>query len=307
MTEKTEPETWLAKYSVEVFTTLLILGGIISFIIFVNYYTSSNPATTAMDISASSSPQALVPTPLSQQAATNDTGTQILSLQRRLDDLELQLKSQEQQNRNQGTLPQINARAIVFIFCINGDQVQTGSGTIVTADGYIITNKHVIASDNGVPLCGALMQEDNSTGLDPSSYYRLSIFVPGAGYYGDLDVAKLKITGRFDRTTDQTFALPESFPFITPADSLPNMGDPLFIFGYPAASDLAFNVTTGIVSSISNDKSYFNTNAIINHGNSGGAAFASDGQFVGIPTSKYVANNDYLGRVIPFSSFYYVH
>jgi len=136
-----------------------------------------------------------------------------------------------------------------------------------------------------------------SPALQTGTIYSLSTTAPGAGFYTGYDAALLQIDGAINTNTDSSVSLPSSFPYIRPQGGNLKQGDTLYIFGYPGASDLVFNVTKGIVSSLP-PGDFINTDAVIDEGNSGGAAITSDGRFVGIPTQKYIANSDYLGQIL---------
>lgn len=200
--------------------------------------------------------------------------------------------------------PTINTDAIVLIVCGNGSgSLQSGSGTIIDATGRVLTNKHVVTDDYSRSLtCVAFMNTGgNSPQLKKDVYYNLSIQV---GFYTDLDAILLKIDSAQNTQNDNNVPLPKSFPFIKPQGGSLKQGDALYVFGYPAASEFVFNVTRGIVSSFSPDGTFINTDTIIDHGNSGGAAITSDGRFVGIPTQRYTGNGDYLGQILKVENLY---
>ena len=134
--------------------------------------------------------------------------------------------------------------------------------------------------------------------LQQEVLYLLNVSAPNAGYYSSYDAAVLAISSAVNIQTQSSVSLPTSFPFIRPQGGNLKQGDSLFIFGYPGASSFVFNVTRGIVSSFTTDNTFINTDAIIDLGNSGGAAMTSDGRFVGIPTQKYVGDGDYLGQIL---------
>ncbi len=211
-------------------------------------------------------------------------------------------QSQTTTEQTSNNFPSIDTRAIVLIVCFDssGNLSQSGSGTIVKSDGYVLTNKHVVTNSNGDLLsCGAFINDGSSSpALNTSVIYSLSSSANGAGFYPGYDAALLKIDGALNTQTQSSEVIPSSFPYITPEGGNLKQGDSLFIFGYPGASNLVFNVSRGIVSSFSTDGLFINTDAIIDHGNSGGAAITSDGRFVGIPTQKYQSNGDYLGQIL---------
>lgn len=142
----------------------------------------------------------------------------------------------------------------------------TGSGFVVTSDGYILTNYHVV---------------------EGGSNYRVS-FHDGSeksaelvGYDSDNDIAVLK-TDAHDLTPVDLGDSDELY-----------VGDTVLIIGNPLGT-LSYTLTSGTVSAlnrvIADDAScvnMFQTDAAINSGNSGGPALNMDGKVVGIVTSKY--------------------
>lgn len=137
-----------------------------------------------------------------------------------------------------------------------------GSGVIVSADGYIITNHHVIdgAEDIQIDLTDGRTLDAKLVGSDPPS-----------------DLAVLKIA--------QT-----SLPFLTPGDSdKVRVGDIALAIGNPL--DVGQTVTMGIISAkgrstpgtgSGNFEDFLQTDAPINRGNSGGALINTNGDLIGI-------------------------
>lgn len=213
------------------------------------------------------------------------------------------ISSQNNTNVFSSGIPKINTKAIVLIICEDSaNNLQEGSGTIIDPRGYVLTNEHVVTDSSGNPLtCAALMNNgSDNPQISKSIGYNLTTNDSHAGYYTSSDAAILKIYNAEYIDTDTPAPLPEVFPYIKPNGGNLHQGDSLYIFGYPAASNFVFNLTKGIVSSL--DGAYINTDAIIDHGNSGGAAFTSDGRFIGIPTQKYIDNGDYLGQILDIST-----
>ncbi|MGH9439390.1 MAG: Do family serine endopeptidase, partial [Terriglobia bacterium] len=140
-----------------------------------------------------------------------------------------------------------------------------GSGVIVSPDGYIITNNHVIAHATGieVTLLDGKVYKGKVVGADPQT---------------DIAVVKINATGL------PTAPLGDS--------STLHVGDMVMAFGNPFGLD--FTVTQGIISALgrsnigSQIESYGNfiqTDAAINPGNSGGALVNIHGQVIGINTA----------------------
>ncbi len=143
-----------------------------------------------------------------------------------------------------------------------------GSGFFVTADGYIVTNYHVIEGAKTVSVT-------DYTGKT----YEAEI----KGYYKSNDLAILKVEGEFD-------------PVPLGKASALEVGDEIFAVGC-ALSDLSYTFTNGVVShlnrtiTLTNDATLnmYQTNIAINEGNSGGPVLNRYGEIVGITTAKYEA------------------
>lgn len=152
-------------------------------------------------------------------------------------------------------------------------QVGTGSGVIVSPDGYIITNNHVIA--------GA--QELTITTNDNKSFRAELV-----GSDPQTDIALLKIDSD------------EELPHITFADSdQAKVGDWVLAVGNPF--NLTSTVTAGIISAKSRDlsgkylQSFIQTDAAVNPGNSGGALVNTNGELIGINTAITSQTGSYIG------------
>jgi S1-C subfamily serine protease len=235
----------------------------------------------------------------SQKKETEDAKKQTQVAQQALNLLKKQVSQPTTTSNN--NFPSVNTSAIVLVVCFDDfGNAQSGSGTIINSAGYVLTNKHVVTSTTGASLtCGVVMNDGSaSPNLKKDVLYVLTMNAANAGYYPNYDAALLKIDKAINVQTNTDVSLPASFPFIRPNGGNLKQGDTLYIFGYPGAANLAFNVTRGIVSSFASDNTYINTDAVIDHGNSGGAAITSDGRFIGIPSQKYIANGDYLGQIL---------
>ena len=157
-------------------------------------------------------------------------------------------------------------------------QVQTperrglGSGVIISKDGYIVTNNHVIenADDISVKLHDGREMKGRMIGTDPST-----------------DLALIKIEG-------------DDFPAIPVGDSDQlKVGEWVLAVGNPF--NLGSTVTAGIVSAKARGlgangvESFIQTDAAINQGNSGGALVNASGQLVGINAMLYSPTGAYSG------------
>ncbi|MCX7552217.1 trypsin-like peptidase domain-containing protein [Xanthomarina sp. F2636L] len=153
-------------------------------------------------------------------------------------------------------------------------QVGSGSGVIISPDGYIITNNHVIAGSNELTVT-----------LNNNSTYNAKII----GSDNKTDIALLKIE------TD------EDLPYTTFGDSdQARIGEWVLAVGNPF--NLTSTVTAGIISAKSRDltggrstQSFIQTDAAVNPGNSGGALVNSNGDLIGINTAISSQTGSYIG------------
>lgn len=159
-----------------------------------------------------------------------------------------------------------------------------GSGVIVSPDGYILTNNHVVenADELEVGLSNGKKYDGEVIGSDPQT-----------------DIAVVKIEA-------------EDLPSLRIGDSdQVRVGEMVLAIGSPLGEDLAHSVSMGIVSAkgraigiIDQGTGYENfiqTDAAINPGNSGGAMVNMDGELVGINTAiaSRSGGNDGIGFAVP--------
>lgn len=168
----------------------------------------------------------------------------------------------------------------------------TGSGIIVSEDGYIVTNNHVINSDASSSFTIA-----EATGIKVNIYgdsqsYEATIV--GTDVYTDLAVLKIEKTGLSPVTIGDSNSV--------------KVGEFVMAVGNPLGMD--YSVTSGIVSAVdreieSEGSTYtaIQTDAAINSGNSGGALVNSKGELIGINTMKFAGTGiEGIGFAIPISS-----
>lgn len=169
-------------------------------------------------------------------------------------------------------------------------QAASGSGFILTSDGYIVTNYHVVEDAESIKV----------TTYEGNSYEAKLI-----GYDENNDVAVLKIEVK--GLTPVT---------IGDSDNM-NVGDSVVAIGNPLG-ELTFSLTSGAVSALNRNVTIDNTamtliqtDCAINSGNSGGALFNSHGEVIGITNAKYSSSGrnssssiDNIGFAIPMNSVY---
>jgi len=153
------------------------------------------------------------------------------------------------------------------------EQVGTGSGVIISEDGYIVTNNHVIKDASELEVT-----------LNNKKVYKAKLI----GTDSKMDIALLKIDAD------------EKLPFSTFADSdNVKVGEWVLAVGNPY--NLTSTVTAGIVSAKARNldtkgiQSFIQTDAAVNPGNSGGALVNTNGELIGINTMISSPTGSYAG------------
>ena len=155
----------------------------------------------------------------------------------------------------------------------NGPEVITGqgSGFFISADGYAVTNNHVVEHAESVKV----------TTDDGKSYTAKVI-----GTDPRTDLALIKVNG-------------SNFPYVKLADTTPRVGDWVLAVGNPFG--LGGTVTAGIVSARGRDigagpyDDFIQIDAPVNKGNSGGPTFDVDGNVIGVNTAIYSPSGGSVG------------
>ena len=218
--------------------------------------------------------------------ARAESARTVAALNRQLDDLQSQVNSLSRSTGASqiGTVPaegltpaQVYARnvdSVVAISCdarvtMNGQSMEatvTGSGFVLTEDGYIVTNYHVVEDAASVTVTTQDDEEFSATVI---------------GHDSTADMALLKV----DAEGLQAVTLGSSSELI--------IGDMVVAIGNPLGT-LNATQTVGYISGInrqiSSENNYttmLQTDAAINSGNSGGPLFNMKGEVVGITTAKY--------------------
>jgi serine protease Do len=147
-----------------------------------------------------------------------------------------------------------------------------GSGFFISADGYAVTNNHVVDKAQSVEV----------TTDDGKSYTAKVI-----GTDPRTDIALIKVGGRSD------------FPFVHFGDQAPRIGDWVIAVGNPFG--LGGTVTAGIVSARGRDigagpyDDFIQIDAAVNKGNSGGPTFDVDGNVIGVNTAIFSPSGGNVG------------
>jgi serine protease Do len=146
-----------------------------------------------------------------------------------------------------------------------------GSGFVISADGYVVTNNHVIDNANKIQVS---FDQDN----------KFEAELVGTDQRTDIALLKIKAS--------------QTFPFVKFSDKLPRIGDWVLAIGNPFG--LGGSVTAGIVSAQGRDigsgpYDYMQIDAAVNRGNSGGPTFNLEGEVVGVNTAIYSPSGGSVG------------
>ena len=168
------------------------------------------------------------------------------------------------------SLQSVYAKCLPSVVGIHADirrgEYSTGTGIVLTSDGYIVTNTHVLDGAKSVTV----------TTSDGTEYTGALV---GADAVSDIAVLKIDAQG------------------LTPAEfgdsSSLQVGDDVVSIGNPLGEQLRWTMTNGIISAINRDltvndrtMNLIQTNAALNNGNSGGPLINCYGQVIGINTMK---------------------
>jgi serine protease Do len=136
-----------------------------------------------------------------------------------------------------------------------------GSGCIVTSDGYIVTNFHVVSGNEKLTVIGKDGKEYPAKLIRKNEYS---------------DLALLKVEGSFAKA----FTLPSVKNY--------KVGDDIFVVGTPKSIELGQSLSKGIISGFRGyeKNNLIQTDASVNGGNSGGALVGKNGEFIGVVNAK---------------------
>lgn len=201
-------------------------------------------------------------------------------------------KAGEEKLTIQQVYQQVNP-ATVLVLTDLGEKASVGTGVILTADGYIVTNAHVIAGGQNALV--ALYNGDR---------YEAEL----VGFSSTEDLALLKAVNA------------SGLPTAPLGDSEEcQVGDTVYAIGNPLGVELRGTLTQGIISAIDRPvtmegrvMTLLQTTAALNNGNSGGPLINAYGQVIGINTLKMSTTDDTeatvegLGFALPISSVSFV-
>ncbi len=186
------------------------------------------------------------------------------------------------------------------MYIVAWDCDRAGSGTIVGDGSLVLTNAHVVESQPGYPceieVWFTTSEDDEVHSFDQDGYCiqgcEPDAVAEIAAIDSVLDLAVLEL--RDPQTNTVLNASVLGHHPIPLSDDRPAMAENIIVYGYPGSGGLTITTTKGIYSGLATqwDHDYYKTDATINHGNSGGAAFTDGNLFIGVPTAGTVSELD---------------
>ena len=163
--------------------------------------------------------------------------------------------------------------AVVLIRATGSTAVQYGTGFFIRSDGYLLTNYHVVENTKSIQIT-----------LYPGDVKKTARLV---GYDKDLDLALLHVKG-------------SDFPTVKIGDSgSAAVGDKAVVIGNPSGEKCAWTVTEGIISAkrafrqeTGKETKMIQTDAPVNHGNSGGPLLNDRGEVIGVISQKILDSDN---------------
>ena len=148
-----------------------------------------------------------------------------------------------------------------------------GTGFLISDEGYVITNDHVVAPGTEYILVDSDKKEYTAT-------------LVGTDKFTDLAVLKINDLDSISNKKPVEFAKAD-----------PKVGHPVFIIGHPI--NMSFVLSNGHVTSVDTDKQkyskFIQTDAVVNKGNSGGPMFNYNNEVVGVVTALISPTGYYIG------------
>ena len=155
---------------------------------------------------------------------------------------------------------------------VRKEMTSSGTGFLITKNGYIITNNHVIENARSIKI----------TGLNGDYHTSYKATVEITDPHNDLAILKIK-----DDKFKSLVNIPYSFNFTTA-----NVGENCFVLGYPLISSMGTDIklTTGVISAktgYGGNTAEYQISAPVQPGNSGGPLFDKNGNIIGVVKAKH--------------------
>jgi S1-C subfamily serine protease len=180
---------------------------------------------------------------------------------------------------------EIPFQAVVKVSAIyQGKEIWNGSGSVITPDGLILTNAHVVLPEKPYQVDALVISFTEKEDQAPKPTYFAEVMQADS----DLDVAVLHVTKDINGNDVDRAGLQLPIVPLGNSDDV-HIGDALTIIGYPGIGGSTITLTRGDVAGFTSDakfgdRAFIKTSATIAGGNSGGLGANNKGQLVGIPT-----------------------
>jgi S1-C subfamily serine protease len=197
------------------------------------------------------------------------------------------------------------SKATVKVYIVDDGYniVGTGSGTILDTAGYILTNNHCVADGKGLfnkeGFVGIALTDDVRTYSQPQYLARVM------ARDESLDLAVVKLEAYLDGSALRK--MPALSPISTGDSNALRLGDDVNVLGFPGVGGETITFTSGKVSGFMDEDGdgqtdWIKTDALVNHGNSGGTAVNATGEMIGVPTAKIGGeDNDQMFFLRPYN------
>lgn len=171
-------------------------------------------------------------------------------------------------------------------------ELWNGSGSIVTRDGYILTNAHVVLPDKYYDVDGLLVSLTEKADEPPVPTYMAEVVVADP----DLDLAVIRVTSDLDGNPVDYDGLDLPTVPLGDSDEL-ELGTAIRILGFPGIGGETITLTSGEVAGFVSEpgikgRAFIKTSATIAGGNSGGMAIDEGGVLIGVPTQLGYGGDD---------------
>jgi len=182
---------------------------------------------------------------------------------------------------------------VVVISEFSPEEIIIGSGTIISSDGHILTNYHVVDLKKSRQVHHYVAINLEHPEQAPDTIYECSLVRFNDRY----DLALLKI---IDYSACKMLT-----PLKLGDSNRLNLGDEIVILGFPTAGASTITLTKGSISGWLNDgdiqNGWIKTDAEVGRGNSGGAAVNKYGELIGVPTSVSIEGLGKIGVIRPIN------
>lgn len=178
----------------------------------------------------------------------------------------------------------------------------SGSGTIIDPKGIILTNKHIVTDEKGGIIKICIIGFTELINQEPNFGTKENLNLAEVKYYttiDDMDAAILYL----DNSSNKVY------PYVDIWSSDSNIlkfGNKIEVVGFPSIGGSTITYTSGdfsgFGSSSDGTQNYIKTTAPLEHGNSGGAAYNSNNQFIGIPTMVVAGTLNSLSYILSVNS-----